>query len=55
MLIVREGHNVSAEIQRPSPLTDLIEGRNELDFLLLLFCFVPFFSISDVCGAFGVI
>lgn len=46
MLNVR-GHNVSAEIQQNSPLTDLKEGRNELDWRWLFF----YFEILDICGA----
>ncbi len=39
---------MSAEIQRHSPLTDLKEGRNELDWRRLFFFS---FEILDVCGA----
>lgn len=44
------GHNVSAEVQRHSPLTDLKEGRNELDWQRLFFFS---FESSDICGVAG--
>lgn len=42
---------MSTEIQQNSPLTDLKEGRNELDWRWLFFFS---FSLWDVCGAIGV-
>lgn len=42
---------MSAEIQQNSPLTDLNEGRNELDWWWVFFLH---FETLDVCGAVGV-
>lgn len=42
---------MGAEIQQSSPLTDLKEGQNELDWRRLFFFY---FETWDVCGAEGV-